>query len=266
MTETSRFWDGTVVGDATTAPYDSHTEFAKVLNSASTQARKVNNGGVCFGELNELVCTGIASPVSVDTGRAFVYGTWYENDASVSVAVATPGGATRIDRIVLRKSWAAQTVRITLIAGGEGTGVPPAITQTAGTTWDIPLYQVSITVGGVITLIDEREINQFAYFGTRQGGSSTSFYTVGNTNRAITKNVKIFFGRGTSVMGPVGHFFTNITFPEPFTEVPFVMVDVVKGMHDNASIDATTMVFETFDSAGLEAALDFSWIAIGPVN
>jgi len=103
-----------------------------------------------------LIATGAVSPVAVNTGRALVYGTWYESDASVNVVVATPAGATRIDRIVLRKSWASQTVRITRIAGAEGGGAP-AVTQTAGTTWDLPLYRASITVGGVITLTDDRD-------------------------------------------------------------------------------------------------------------
>jgi len=71
------------------------------------------------------------------------------------VVIPSPTVSTRIDRIVLRKSWVAQTVRITRIEGIEGGGAP-ALTQTDGTTWDIPLYQVSITTGGNITLTDER--------------------------------------------------------------------------------------------------------------
>jgi hypothetical protein len=74
-----------------------------------------------------------------------------------------PTGATRIDRIVLRASWAAQTVRITRIAGVENDDAP-ALTQTPGTTYDIPLAQVSITTGGVITITDERV---FCVFGTQ---------------------------------------------------------------------------------------------------
>jgi hypothetical protein len=46
-------------------------------------------------------------------------------------------------------------VRVTRVAGTEGGGVP-AITQSDGTTWDVPLYQATITTGGAITLTDER--------------------------------------------------------------------------------------------------------------
>ena len=157
MTENSRFWTGTSTGDASEAPYDAPTEFARVLISlAGAGAIPTNLGGVFRGELNVLAVSGATSPVAVASGRALAYGNWYENDASLNVAVSTPAVSTRIDRVVLRKSWAAQTVRITLIAGVEGGGAP-ALVQIAGTTWDTPLAQVSITTGGVITLTDERE-------------------------------------------------------------------------------------------------------------
>lgn len=163
MAETSRFWDGSTTGDATAAPYDAPTEFAAVLNSLSGAAGiPTNLGGVCSNELNELVVTapGSVSPCSVASGRAINYGSWYENTTAVSVAIPTPGASTRVDRIVLRKDWVLQTIRITRIAGTEGAGVP-ALTQVAGTTWDEPLSQASITTGGVITLTDDREFHPF---------------------------------------------------------------------------------------------------------
>lgn len=156
MTERSRFWDGTTVGDATEAPYDASTEFAKVMASLAGSDQLANYGGVFSGVLNELAVTGTATPVAVATGRALVWGGWYESDAIVNVVIPTPAGATRIDYIVARKSWAAQTIRITRIAGAEG-GAAPALVQNAGTTWDIPLATVSITTGGVITVTDARE-------------------------------------------------------------------------------------------------------------
>lgn len=157
MTERSRFWDGVATGDATEAPYDAPTEFAAVLRSLSGAASVTTNlGGVFDAELNELAVTGATSPVSVASGRALAYGNWYESDAAVNVAIPTPAASTRIDRIVLRKDWTAQTVRITRIAGVEG-GAAPALVQIAGTTWDTPLAQASITTGGAITLTDQRE-------------------------------------------------------------------------------------------------------------
>lgn len=87
------------------------------------------------------------------------YGGWYDSDANVTHTITTPGaGTSRIDRIVLRKDWAAQTVRQFLIVGtAAGSPTSPALVQSAGVTWDVPLYAVTITDAGVITVADERE-------------------------------------------------------------------------------------------------------------
>lgn len=157
MAETSAPWDGVLQGDATIAPYDAPTEWASYWRSVSGAGGIVTNlGGVFSLELNSLsVVNSASSPATIRSGRALAYGTWYENTANVTVAIATPAAATRIDRIVLRKDWTAQTVRLTRIAGVEG-GAAPALTQTPGVTWDTPLWQASITTGGVITYTDER--------------------------------------------------------------------------------------------------------------
>lgn len=156
MTELSRPWAGTVTGDA--GPYsDQHwTDIWDALF-----AREGADVGVLQGVLSELAVTGAVSPVSVAAGAAMVNGTWYRSSGAVTVAVPTPAVSTRIDRIVLRKSWAAQTVRITRIAGVEGGGAP-ALVQSDGITWDIPLAQASITTGGAITLTNQRVFTKFA--------------------------------------------------------------------------------------------------------
>lgn len=153
MTETSLPWGGTTTGHATQAPY-SDDEWSDIWRKLFTQDRTTQ--GVLRDYANELAVSGATSPVAVATGLALVDGKVYENDAQVDIAVPTPGGATRIDRIVLRKDFAAQTVLITRIAGAEGGGAP-AITQNDGVTWDIQLAQVSITTLGNITVTDERD-------------------------------------------------------------------------------------------------------------
>lgn len=158
-TETSRFWDGTTTGDATTAPYDAGTEFAAVVSSISGAQRMANQGVVLYDDLSKLAPTApSANTLRVASGRAIVYGTWYYSDGDVDTSIPTPAAATRIDRIVLRKSWTNQTVRVTRIVGVEG-GAAPAMTQSAGTTWDFPICQVSITTGGVMTITDQRVLN-----------------------------------------------------------------------------------------------------------
>lgn len=165
MTENSRFWDGTTVGDATEAPYNAPDEFAAVLRSINGANANTSRSGVCRGELNLLACTstGGHSPISVNTGRAFVHGTWYESDAAVSFNIATPaGGNSRIDTVVLRKTWSTQQARLAVLTGTEQ-AVPVAPTLTQNSTvapkiWEFPLWDVYINDSGDITsLVDRRE-------------------------------------------------------------------------------------------------------------
>lgn len=152
MAETSLLWETNNTGDGVSSGYTDD----QIFQLFRCFCPPTNLGGVAPDILNELAVSGTATPVAVASGQALVYGIPYFNSASVNVTIPTPAALTRIDRIVLRASWAAQTVRITRIAGSEG-GSAPAMTQTGGTTWDIPLAQVSITTGGVITVTDERE-------------------------------------------------------------------------------------------------------------
>lgn len=156
MAESSKFWDGTTVGDATVSPYDANSEFAEVLKALAFTNALTNQGGVFRSYLNELEPTIVGAAIVVDTGGTLVDGTFYKNDAAVTLSISTPGGATRIDRVVLRKDWTAQTIRLALLTGAEG-GAEPALTQTPGVTWEIPIVKVSTTTGGVITITDERE-------------------------------------------------------------------------------------------------------------
>lgn len=144
--EKSILWTTGALGDGTN-PYTQ-------AEAISWQYRTFGDG-IHKNYLNELKPTGAAPNVQVDTGSALVSGFPYLNDAAVNVNIPTPIVDTRIDRIVLRASWAAATVRITRIAGVEG-GAAPAIVQTLGVTWDVPICQAEITTGAVITVTDER--------------------------------------------------------------------------------------------------------------
>jgi len=151
MAEFSIPWSGTVVGDA--GPY-SDDDWSDIWRKLFTNDRTTE--GVFKNYENELEITGAVSPISVNTGAAFDDGKFYENDSAASIVIPTPAVDPRIDRIVIRKSWVAQECRLTRIEGVEGGGAP-AITQNDGTTWDVPLYQLSIaTITGAITLTDER--------------------------------------------------------------------------------------------------------------
>ena len=169
MTQRSRMWDGTTIGDAVEAAYDSDEWddiFSDVFNSDL-------NRGVLPERYDELVgdVPGL-NTFRIGTGSALVKGKWYNNDAAVSfvLAAATPGNWRR-DRIVLSSTWAdindatrdpavqtAQTIRLIRLINPAENVAPPAVTQSDGVLWEIPLYTVEIDAAGTVTIYeDERE-------------------------------------------------------------------------------------------------------------
>jgi hypothetical protein len=160
MTETSYPWAGEATGDAGPYSDDQWTDLYRALFTRDRSSEGVLRPSDSEG-LDDLEVSGVASPVDVASGEAIVDGKFYMNDDVVEVAIPTPTANPRIDRIVLRKDWTSQTVRVTRIEGTESaTPSAPAITQTDGSAWDIPLAQVHITTGGVITVTDERVWNR----------------------------------------------------------------------------------------------------------
>lgn len=210
MTENSRPWDGTTVGDATIAPYDAGTEWAEVHRALSPASeRTANKGGVIVGAtgFNDYTTTSTGvNNARVQTGIGFVQGTWHRSDANVDLVIPTPAVSTRVDRIVLRKSWAGQTVRITRVAGTEGAGTP-ALTQTFGTTWDVPLYLVSITTGGTITFTDQRE----SLSGTPPPSTQRFVATASQTDFVVGVYTKVWVYKNGLRMSSAGNDYTDNT-------------------------------------------------------
>lgn len=154
MTQFSYPWAGEATGDAGAYSDDQWSDAWRYI---FMRDRTVE--GVIRGVDNMLEVTGVTSPVSIDTGVALVDGKIYTNDASVDIAIPTPSaGNSRIDLIVLRKDWSAQTVRIARVAGTEAASPSaPSVTQTDGTLWEIKLAEVLINDSGVITITDMRD-------------------------------------------------------------------------------------------------------------
>ena len=207
MAQISRFWDGTSLGDAVVAPYDAGTEFSEVMTAVAGASRFSAKGGVIDTLQGALdISTPAAGVIRISPGEALVYGTWYRSDANTDHTLAAPASAPRIDRIVLRKSWAAQTVRQVVLTGTEGGGAP-ALTQTAGTTWDVPIAQISVAVGGGFTITDQRVklgipdttvlftdpvVRDTLFFGAKPAGSADAMWQREGPNalRAPAHNVR----------------------------------------------------------------------------
>lgn len=155
MTEKSLLWTTGGAGDG--ANTYTRSDWRKILQIVAS-SRVLE--GITPSYLDELVgSVPGANTARIGTGAALVDGKPYENSAPVDVTIASAVGAgnTRIDRIVLRADWTAQTVRITLISGTDAVSpTAPAITQTSETTYDFMLYQALVTVSGTVTLTDER--------------------------------------------------------------------------------------------------------------
>lgn len=207
MSESSWFWGSTTPGDA--GPY-TDDEFSDLVRKIF-QADRATQGPLT-GIGSELAVSGTVSPVTVAAGAAVVDGKLYESTAAETVAIPTPAALTRIDRIVLRKDFSAQTVRITRIAGAEG-GSAPAITQLDATTWDVKLAQVSITTGGAITVTDER-VMAHSPIGVPSG---SVFYTIKNSVPAGYTEYTAARGRyivalvaGGTNLGTVGTALSNV--------------------------------------------------------
>lgn len=154
--ELSYFWSDNGIGDASESPYSDY-EFVSQVFRFVLQYDRETMGPIDTGDpayTGGLIVNTGAGQVTVQTGVALVDGTFYKNSAAVNVAIPTPAASTRVDRIVLRKDFGAQTVRVTRIAGVEGGGAP-SVTQTDGVTWDVKLATVSITTAGAITVTQE---------------------------------------------------------------------------------------------------------------
>lgn len=150
MTEKSLFWytDGFTgdIGDGA-APY-TQEEFRLFNHSAIAHFQA--NVGVFPNTANGLSVSGIASPLALNTGRAIVYGFPYWNDASLNLAVTTPSVGDTGGRVVLRATYSTQQVRAAVILSNDGTAALPALTQSDGAIWEIPLYSFVIDTSGDI--------------------------------------------------------------------------------------------------------------------
>jgi hypothetical protein len=83
--------------------------------------------------------------VKVRTGKAWIKGHYYENDAEKILAInAADPVNPRIDRVVLRATFAANTVGLAVLQGvPAGSPSPPAVTQSSA-VHEISLAQVLV--------------------------------------------------------------------------------------------------------------------------
>jgi len=153
MAQDSIFWttDGTGDGDSLGISEERRRTMNDFFNVSDNTTM-----GVLSNILNELSATvtdngaGTSDDIVINTGAGMCYGFRYENDASVTLTPTKPAVGDTGGRVVLRADWTAQTVRLALVENTDGTAAIPALTQTASTTWEIPLYSYVIETDGDI--------------------------------------------------------------------------------------------------------------------
>lgn len=156
MAETSGFW--TTTGSPSGHQVAGYTQAMHALALRVAGGVKVIDG-VAIGYRNELAPSVSGSNVVIAPGGALVDGKYYDNTDNITVPIpASAPGTTRYDRIVVRVTWANFTALVARIEGvNSGTPSIPALTQTRGNVFDIPLARVLVNATGTITLTDERQ-------------------------------------------------------------------------------------------------------------
>lgn len=150
MAETSLPWAGTTVGDA--GPYTD--DVWSDMYESLFQSNRATQGPL-LGMLGQLAVTNPSgTTLRVASGYAIVDGKVYTNTTNIDLTGTVPGSGSNFYRIILRKNFTAQTVRVALL--GPDAGAPPAVTQTDGTTWEISLYTVEIRSTAEVILTDTR--------------------------------------------------------------------------------------------------------------
>lgn len=159
MTELSTVWDGILTGDAAAvAPY-SASEWAARQKLLQGQGTVFPNYGVLVGTgdgtypaLSVQAKSPASTQIEIEIGAALVAGYLYQNTAALSFTVgANASGNARVDTVILRVDFVAQTVRGVVKQGTPAASpVAPTMQQDA-TYWEIPLADIAVA-NGFVTL------------------------------------------------------------------------------------------------------------------
>lgn len=154
MTEYGLPFDGIQLGDATNAPY-SAAEWARVWKLMFGAGSSFPNYGVFAGSgdgshqpLEVRATSVLSSNVEVQIGAALIDGRFYETTATVTLAIGSnSSGNARIDTVILRLDYAAQTVRLAVKQGTPAASPARPSLQQDTTFWEIPLADIAVANG-----------------------------------------------------------------------------------------------------------------------
>ena len=171
-------------------PFDAGAGSAIVESQWFKMARLWRGDGPIMALANKLAVTGDSSGMQVKmaTGSAWVQGGYYENDAIKTNAIdASHATLNRIDVIVLRLDWTANTILVAVLKGTNAASpVAPTVTQTFGTLWEIALAQVYVAAG--VTTITAGAVTDKRVFSYPVAGNPTGIARRAATVQSIPNN------------------------------------------------------------------------------
>lgn len=272
MAQYSYFWLDDAVGHGTLQPYDFDVidEIIKMLAQHAPTSQ-----GVLPGYLDELTYSNPAgSTARISDGGAIVSGSLYFNSADVDFDLSVGGDGYYT--IVLRKGWAAQTVRLALL-GPNGVAYPTP-TQTDGVTWELPIWYVRRNGGTIVEVLDARdfirnEYGEFKLIGRIGDPSSRDW----DDNLLVSGNIigsrqmsRAQAGCKNWSGGAATSGSTTITFPIAFSDVPIAIV-TPSNNHGNVNVVVATTtsqltIYWKSGDATTYSSLDFQWLAMGNIE
>lgn len=276
MAERSMLWTSNGTGDG---PLTGHTQqhWLELLRDLFTSDRYASEG-VIAGMSSQLAASGVngASPsITIAAGGALCYGFYYQNTSNLSLALTKPSIGTTGGRVVIRTDWTLQTARCIARQSADGTSSAPALIQTPGVQFEIPLFTYTVTTGGAITLTDARDYcHPTALIYRRIGGDATNWATSGTT--VYTPGGVMFIAGSTPVpfSGSADSSLVTASFGVTFGGTPLVLPATYNaGSSTGRRVLFTVETISTtqFQVRGRETSgsstsstFDCYWLAIGP--
>ena len=199
MTEKSYFYQHGTGGDSVYSPYN------RVEFNAFMMSRSVGNETGMFVIPNYLddlkVITGgtLVSSIVVSAGATIINGVLYKSDSPININIPRTVSITypRIDYIVLRVDYVAQTVRVVRLEGDESTTITaPDLTQIAGSVWEELIAWIYVDpTTETVDIADIFDNRQFLM-------TSETLKTYGKGNLLKNSEYMAFSGAGVATRSP----------------------------------------------------------------
>ena len=160
--------------------------------------------GVIKDQLNDMqvYADSTGMQVKVKTGQAWIQGHFFQSDAEVVLAIAASNATlARIDRVVARVDWSANTVTLAVLTGvAASSPVAPALTQNTS-KWEISLAKISVAANASTiaagNVTDERIFT--GNISLNQTDATQDFYA---NVQALGNGFHTFYCAGGSVNAP----------------------------------------------------------------